>query len=191
MKNLVVFVSGSGTNMENIARYFEGSSDARVALVVCNRPGAGAIGRAQALNIPVHMISRNDFVQVSPLLETLRDNGADLIVLAGFLWLLPPELIRAFTGRIVNIHPALLPAYGGKGMYGMKVHEAVVAAGEEFSGITIHYVDEQYDRGQIIFQARIALAQDETPESLASRIHALEYEHFPRVIEQLVRDLYH
>ncbi len=189
MKNLVVFVSGSGTNMENIARYFEGSSDTRVALVVCNRPSAGAIVRAQALNIPVHMITRSDFEHASALIDTLHGIGADLIVLAGFLWLLPPELIRAFPGRIVNIHPALLPAYGGRGMYGMRVHEAVVAAGERFSGITIHFVDDKYDRGEIIFQARIALAQDETPESLATRIHSLECEHFPRVIEQMIREM--
>jgi phosphoribosylglycinamide formyltransferase-1 len=189
MKKLAVFVSGSGTNMEHIARYFAGSNETRVGLVVCNKHGVGAIERAQRMGIPLHMITRDDLEQPSRIIRILRHNQIDFIVLAGFLWLLPEALIKEFSGRIVNIHPALLPAYGGKGMFGMRVHQAVVAAGEKFSGITIHYVDEQYDRGAIIFQAIIALRPDETPESLAERIHALEYEHYPRVIENLIRAL--
>ncbi len=186
MKNLVVFVSGSGTNMENIARHFSASDVARVSMVVCNKPGAGAIDRAERLGIPVRMITKTDFAAPETLIEELRVLPAHLIVLAGFLWLLPESLIKAFPIRIINIHPALLPAYGGKGMYGMRVHEAVVAAGEARSGITIHYVDEHYDRGEIIFQASTELKAGDTAESLAERIHALEHEHFPKVIERLL-----
>ena len=189
MKNLVVFASGSGTNMENLARYFDGSALARVRLVVCNRSGAGVIQRAERLGIPVMMISRHDIENPDRLIEELRKQATDLIVLAGFLWLLPPALIRAYPRRIVNIHPALLPAYGGRGMYGMRVHEAVIAAGETHSGITIHYVDEVYDNGEIIFQAQTSLLPDDTAESLAERIHRLEYEHFPKVVESLLRGL--
>lgn len=188
MKNLVVFVSGSGTNMENIARYFSASDVARVSMVVCNKPGAGAIARAERLGIPVRMITKTDFARPETLIEELKVLPAHLIVLAGFLWLLPEALIKAYPGRIINIHPALLPAYGGKGMYGMRVHEAVVAAGETRSGITIHYVDEHYDRGEIIFQASTELKAGDTAESLAERIHALEYEHFPKVIERLLAE---
>ncbi|MBK9291663.1 MAG: phosphoribosylglycinamide formyltransferase [Bacteroidetes bacterium] len=186
MKNLVVFVSGSGTNMENLARYFAASTVARVRLVVCNNPAAGAIARAERLGIPVLMITRADFAQPDLLIEKLRTQQADMLILAGFLWLLPPGLIRAFSGKIVNIHPALLPAYGGKGMYGMRVHEAVIAAGEKQSGITIHYVNEQYDQGEIIFQASLEIPPEESPESLARRIHELEYQYFPRVVESLL-----
>ncbi len=186
MKNLVVFVSGSGTNMENIARHFSASDVAKVRLVVCNKPDAGAIARAERLGIPVRMISKVDFASAERLISDLQAIPTDMIVLAGFLWLLPPSLIHSFQGRIINIHPALLPAYGGKGMYGMRVHEAVVAAGETRSGITIHYVDEHYDRGEIIFQAETSVSASDTPESLAERIHTLEYEHFPKVIERLL-----
>lgn len=181
---MVVFASGSGSNMENIANYFNHNPTVEVSLVVCNNAKAGVLQRAERLGIPVEMIDRKSFYETDQLTQKLIHLGADLLVLAGFLWLLPPSLVQAFQQRIINIHPALLPKYGGKGMYGNKVHEAVVAAGEAFSGITIHYVNEHYDEGDILFQERIALNPNETPSSLAERIHELEYRCFPEVIER-------
>ena len=186
MKRMVVFASGSGSNMENIANYFNHNPAVEVSLVVCNNAKAGVLQRAERLGIPVEMIDRKSFYETDQLTQKLLLIKADLLVLAGFLWLLPPALVEAFPQRIINLHPALLPKYGGKGMYGNKVHEAVVAAGEAFSGITIHYVNEHYDEGDILFQEKIALNPNETPTSLAERIHALEYRFFPEVIAQWV-----
>ncbi|GAB1419187.1 phosphoribosylglycinamide formyltransferase [Bacteroidales bacterium] len=186
MKKLIVFASGSGTNMERIAEWCAADGRVRIELVVCNKAGAGVIDRARRAGIPVEMIDKESFYQSGIFLQKLLKLNPDLIVLAGFLWLIPPTLIEAFAGRIINIHPALLPSYGGKGMYGIRVHEAVVAAGEKVSGITIHLVNQNYDEGDILFQATTGLEPDETPSSLAHKIHSLEYRYYPEVIEHLL-----
>lgn len=186
MKRLSVFVSGGGTNLQRIAEYFAENPDVVIANVICNNPKAYAIERAKNLGIPCRIIKKSEFSSADFSRELL-DEGIDLVVLAGFLWLVPQHLIDAFPNKIINIHPALLPKFGGKGFYGEHVHEAVVAAKEEFSGITIHYVNEHYDSGDIIFQAKVALDDDETPDSLAAKIHKLEYQHYPEVIEGLLK----
>ncbi|HPE42458.1 MAG TPA: phosphoribosylglycinamide formyltransferase [Bacteroidales bacterium] len=186
MKKLAIFVSGSGTNMQRIANYFKNHPQIEMSLVVCNNPDAGAIARAESLGIPLMMIDKKSFKNPEPLTAELFKKQIDWIILAGFLWLIPKVLIQAYPNKIVNIHPALLPAYGGKGMYGEKVHQAVIQNGEKQSGITIHFVNEQYDAGAIIFQQQLELQADETPESLARRIHELEYKYYPEVIEKVV-----
>ncbi len=182
---LAVFASGSGTNAENLIEHFNKSFDKQVVLVLSNNPGAYVIRRAVRLGVPARVFSREDLKE-GRVLALLREYSVDFVVLAGFLWLVPPDIIGAYRNRIVNIHPALLPGYGGKGMYGHHVHEAVLASGDKESGITIHYVNEKYDSGDIIFQARCPVMPDDTPESLQERVHALEYEHFPRVVEMLL-----
>jgi phosphoribosylglycinamide formyltransferase 1 len=184
MKRIVIFASGSGTNMQRIAEYFIDNDTVEISAVVCNKPDAGVIARAAKFSIPLLMIDRNSFYKTEELTKTLQNLHTDLIILAGFLWLIPNHLLQAFPNRMINIHPALLPKYGGKGMYGMKVHEAVINAREKKSGITIHLVNENYDEGQILFQQSIDLDPYETPQSLAGRIHQLEYEYFPVVINQ-------
>ncbi len=187
MKKIAVFASGSGSNAERLYDYFKNSPVARVSMVVCNKPEAGVVARAHRLRLPLVMISRRSFYESDSLLYTLRQEGIDFIALAGFLWLIPDYLIEAYGNRMVNLHPALLPAYGGKGMYGRKVHQAVLAAGEKETGITIHAVNGAYDEGQILAQFRFKIAPNETVESLESRIHALEHQHYPEVVEQLLR----
>lgn len=182
MKKLVIFASGSGSNAENIIRFFQNSSENEVVAVFSNKPDAYVLERARNLHVPGIVFNRADFYESDRVLKLLEELEPDLIVLAGFLWKVPDALLAAYPGRIINIHPALLPAYGGKGMYGMRVHEAVIAAGEEGSGITIHYVNDAYDEGGILFQAMCEVTPEDTPETLAEKIHALEYEHFPRVI---------
>ena len=182
---LAVFASGSGTNAENLIEHFNKTFDKKVVLVLSNNPEAYVLRRAARLGVPAKVFSRED-LKGGKVLALLREYSVDFVVLAGFLWLVPPDIIAAYRNRIVNIHPALLPKYGGKGMYGHHVHEAVLAAGEEQSGITIHYVNEKYDSGDIIFQARCPVLPDDTPESLQERVHALEYEHFPKVVEMLL-----
>ena len=184
MKNLVIFASGSGSNAENIIRYFATKPDFCVKKIYCNVPGAYVLERARQLQVPACVFTREEFRNPDKLLRRLQDEGTDFIVLAGFLWLVPPCITAAYPNRIVNIHPALLPAYGGKGMYGHHVHEAVLAAGEQQSGITIHYVNDRYDSGDIIFQATCPVLPDDTLDTLAARVHELEYRHFPRVIEE-------
>ena len=186
MKRLSIFVSGNGTNLQRIAEYFADNKDVEIVNVVCNNPKAYSIERAKNLGIPLRMINREEF-KSEAFVKEMQDLHIDLIVLAGFLWKIPENLVKAFPKKIVNIHPALLPKYGGKGFYGEHVHEAVVAAKEAFSGITIHYVDEVYDNGEIILQAYVALSEKETPDSLAAKIHQLEQAYFPVVIEQLIR----
>ena len=181
---LAIFASVSGTNAENIARYFEKHGTIQVKEILSNKEGAFVHQRAKKLGIPSRTFARTDFKDAS-FSKTLE--GVDYIVLAGFLWLIPAYLIQAFPEKIINIHPSLLPKYGGKGMYGARVHEAVVEAGEQESGITIHLVNEEYDKGKVLFQAKCSLETGETPDSLAEKIHALEYEHFPRVIEEYIK----
>ena len=185
MKRLSIFVSGNGTNLQRIAEYFADNKNVEIVNVVCNNPKAYSIERAKNLGIPLRMITKQDF-NSEAFIKELESLDIDLIVLAGFLWKLPENLVKAFPKKIVNIHPALLPKYGGKGFYGEHVHEAVVAAKEAQSGITVHYVNELYDSGEIILQARVSLDENETPDSLAAKIHQLEQAYFPVAIEQVL-----
>ncbi len=184
--NIAIFASGAGTNAQKIIGYFKNSSIAKIALIVCNNPAAGVIKIAFDENIPVLLIYKNLF-SVSGYIEKLKNYKIDFIVLAGFLWKLPAVLITAFPEKIINIHPALLPSFGGKGMYGNAVHAAVIEAKEKQSGITIHYVDEKYDHGKIIFQSACPVSENETAESLAQKIHAMEYKYYPAEIEKILK----
>jgi phosphoribosylglycinamide formyltransferase-1 len=189
MKNIAIFASGSGTNAENIIKYFSNGTTASVCLVLSNRRDAYVIKRAASLNVQSVFFDRKDFYERGTVMNLLRDHRIDFIVLAGFLWLVPSDILTSYENRIVNIHPALLPGYGGRGMYGDRVHEAVIRAGEKESGITIHYVNSEYDAGDIIFQAVCPVLEDDTPADVAARVHALEYKHYPVVIEELVSKL--
>lgn len=184
---IALFASGAGTNAAKIIAHLKNHPKIAVALVVCNKPGAGVIQIAAHNQVPVLMIEKERFFRGNAYVDEIKHRGGiDFIVLAGFLWKVPHALIEAFPDRIINIHPALLPKYGGKGMYGMHVHEAVIAAGEKESGITIHYVNEHFDEGEHIFQARCEITANDTPETLAQKIHALEHQYFPEVVEQVV-----
>lgn len=189
MKNIVIFASGNGTNAENIIRYFKEKKTADIKGVMTNNPNAGVIKRAESLDVPVTVFDKEALKSPGKLLGYLKDLETDLIVLAGFLKKIPEEIVAAFPDRIMNIHPALLPKYGGKGMYGMHVHEAVIKNKEPKSGISIHYVNEKYDEGAIIFQAETPVFENDTPESLAERIHKLEYEYFPQIVEKILLNL--
>jgi phosphoribosylglycinamide formyltransferase-1 len=186
MKKIAIFASGNGSNAERISRYFLHKKSAEVSLILTNNPAAGVLQRAKNLGVPTVIFSRDEFSHSEKIRDLLLEKDIDLLVLAGFLWLVPVNILQAFHNRIINIHPALLPKYGGKGMYGMRVHEAVIDSGDPKSGITIHYVNEKYDEGQIIFQAEVDIEPTDTPESLASKIHELEYAHFPVVIEEVL-----
>ena len=188
MKRLVIFASGSGTNAENIARYFKASNTVEVSLILCNNPKAKVLDRAKQLNLGAMTFNREVFQNSSLIIDLLKNLNPDLIVLAGFLWKIPEAMVSNFPNKIINVHPALLPKYGGKGMYGKHVHEAVIANKESESGITIHYVNEHYDEGAIIFQASCSLNNMDTVDSLSTKIHALEMEHFPKVIESLIKE---
>ena len=183
---IAIFASGSGTNAERIVQHFNNVEGISVVLILSNKSNAFVLTRAERLKVPTFVFAKSDFYATSTVLEKLQEEAIDFIVLAGFLWLVPNNLILAFPNKIMNIHPALLPKYGGKGMYGSKVHEAVKEAGDEQTGITIHYVNEKYDEGQIIFQATCPVNQEDTPESIADKVHQLEYAHVPRVIEETI-----
>jgi len=186
MKNIVIMASGAGTNAENIIRYFSNGNKAKVTLVLSNKPQAKVMDRAATLGVDSLFFDRKQFYETGEVLVILKRKETDLVVLAGFLWLVPDEIISAYKGRIVNIHPALLPRFGGKGMYGDRVHRAVLDSGCTESGITIHYVNEQYDAGDIIFQAKCPVLPGDNVETLAARIHTLEYEHYPVVISSII-----
>lgn len=186
MKNIAIFASGSGTNAESIIKYFTNHPDIKVALVLSNNPKAGVHERAKRLGIPSFTFSRDEFKEGIPVMKKLAEYDIDLNVLAGFMNIIPEPFLNAYPDKIINIHPALLPKHGGKGMYGMHVHEAVVAAKEKKTGITIHYINEYYDDGEIIFQASCPVSSGDTPEMVAEKVHSLEYEHYPRVIEELL-----
>lgn len=185
-KKIAIFASGEGTNAQRIIDHFRLSPGVSIALVVSNRSGANVLKRAEAAGIPTLVAGRADLYESSGLSDTLKTMGIDLVVLAGFLWIVPEHLVQAFPGKIINIHPALLPKYGGKGMYGMHVHKAVIGAGETESGISIHFVNERYDEGAIISQHRCAITPEDTAETLALKIQALEHEYFPAAIEKLL-----
>lgn len=187
-KKIAIMASGNGTNAERIFEYFKERHDCEVAILISNKSDAYVLERARNHNIPTLIINRESFYQTDEIIRFLDDQDICLIVLAGFLWLVPVPMIKAFPRRIINIHPALLPSYGGKGMYGMRVHEAVIESGDKESGITIHYVDEIYDHGESIFQARVKVSKKDTPSTLAQKIHELEYKHYPQVIDKVLED---
>jgi phosphoribosylglycinamide formyltransferase-1 len=189
MRNIAIFASGSGTNAENIIKYFSNRKTAKVVLILSNRREAAVHKRAADNNVKSVFFDRNDFYNSGVVLDMLVSNDIDFIVLAGFLWLIPDNILTRYNGRIINIHPALLPKYGGKGFYGDIVHKAVISNHEKESGITIHHVNKFYDEGDIIFQTKCKVEPSDTPESLAAKIHGLEYEHFPRVIEEMIKKL--
>ncbi len=186
MTNIALLASGNGSNAQRIIEYFSGNAAVNIALIISNNQTAYVRQRAANLGVKEVYISRTDFKNGEKVVDILTQNKIDFIVLAGFMQLIPSIIINKYQHKIINIHPALLPAYGGKGMYGMHVHEAVIANKETASGITIHYVNEVYDDGEIIFQASCQLNDEDTPETLAQKIHELEHAHFPRVIEQLI-----
>lgn len=185
---LAIFASGAGSNAQKIIDHFKNSSLAQVALVVCNKPEAGVVTIAAAENIRVLLIEKDRFFSGDAYLPELQEAKIDLIILAGFLWKVPDALLQAYPQKIINIHPALLPSFGGKGMYGQKVHQAVLGRGDMQTGITIHYVDEHYDNGAVIFQTALPVLPGDTPETLAQRIHQLEHVHYPQVIEKLLNE---
>jgi formyltetrahydrofolate-dependent phosphoribosylglycinamide formyltransferase len=185
--NVAIFASGAGSNAAKIIAATQLQHNWKVALIVCNKSGAGVLTIAANNNIPTLLLSKNDFFNGNAYVDELRNHSIDFIVLAGFLWKVSPTLIQAYPDKIVNIHPALLPKYGGKGMYGHFVHEAVINNKENQSGITIHYVDELYDHGKIIFQATCPVTSSDTADSLAQKIHVLEHTHYPRVINELLQ----
>jgi len=186
MKNIAIFASGNGTNAERIIKYFKDKNIAQVSIVLTNNSNAGVIKKVRDLGVAIHIFNRSGFYNNNEVLDILARNNVELIVLAGFLWLIPEQLINKYPNKIINIHPALLPKHGGKGMYGMRVHETVIANGDSKSGITIHWVNKNYDEGQVIFQAEFAIVDNETPQSLAEKIHTLEYKHFPKEIENII-----
>lgn len=189
MSNIAIFASGSGTNAEQIVRYFEGNKDHVVKLILSNKADAFVLERAKNLSVPSYVFDRQTFYNTRQVLDVLMGTHIDVIVLAGFLWLVPEYLLTTFPRRIINIHPALLPDFGGKGMYGMKVHEAVIREGRTKSGITIHLVDEEYDHGTTLFQAECPVLPGDTPDDLAARIHQLEHRYYPETIKAYLKDL--
>ena len=188
VKRIAILASGSGSNAQCLVEHFRGHAAAEVVLIGCDQPNAGVLQRAWDLGVPSYLFNGAQ-LKDGTVLHELQGLQVDLIVLAGFLRLIPAAMVQACPGRILNIHPALLPKYGGKGMYGQRVHEAVIAAGERESGITIHLVNEHYDEGEHLFQARCAVLPEDTPDTLAQRIHTLEHAHFPRVVEELIGTL--
>ena len=187
MHSIAIFASGTGSNAQKIIDHFRNSSEIKVSLIVCNKPRAGIMQIAENEKIPALLIEKERFFRGDSYVPELKEKEIEFIVLAGFLWKIPDRLIEEYHQKIINIHPALLPKYGGKGMYGMHVHEAVINAGEKESGITIHYVNEHFDEGEAIFQASCEVTPDDTPETLAQKIHQLEHLHFPKIIEQVLQ----
>jgi len=186
MTRITIFASGAGSNSARIIEYFKNHEKTGVVLIVCNNPSAGVLSIGEREKIPTLLIEKEQFFSGDGYVPYMKSKGIDFIVLAGFLWKIPSAILSAYPNAIINIHPALLPNFGGKGMYGMKVHAAVLKSGHKETGITIHYVDEHYDNGDIIFQDKITVLPSDTPETLAEKVHKLEHQHFPRVIDQVV-----
>jgi phosphoribosylglycinamide formyltransferase-1 len=191
VKNIAILASGAGSNAQKILEYFSDRMDIAVRLIVSNKPEAGVLNIAKLASVDTLVVSRDSFYSSTDLLVELDKHNIDFIVLAGFLWLIPPYLIQHYPERIINIHPALLPKYGGKGMYGHFVHEAVHLAKDTHSGITIHYVNEKYDEGSIVFQERCEILPSDQPEDIAKKVQVLEHSYYPTVIDQLVSSLPH
>jgi phosphoribosylglycinamide formyltransferase-1 len=187
MKRIVIFASGSGTNAGNIIKYFQKNNLAKVTLVLSNKSTANVLDRAKKLSVPSETFNKSELINSDRIASILRRESPDLIVLAGFLLKFPKIILKDFPNKVINIHPALLPKYGGKGMYGMLVHESVVKNKESETGITIHYVNENYDEGTILFQKSFQLSENDTSESVAHKIHELEYEFLPKVIEEILK----
>lgn len=184
---LAIFASGAGTNARQLMDYFSNHPFIRVRLLVCNKPAAGALQVAAEFGVETYLLQRATFREEGGFLRVLSDRSISFLVLAGFLWLIPPYLVEAYRGRILNVHPSLLPQFGGKGMYGMRVHEAVYAAGASQTGITIHEVNEQYDEGSIVLQQSVALAPEDTPETIRQKVQQLEHEHLAPTVEQFIK----
>lgn len=189
MFNIAIFASGSGSNAENIINFFNNDPEVQIRLIISNKSDAFVLERAKNLRIKSAIFSNSDFRETSKVLNFLKSESIDLVVLAGFLIKVPINLIEAFPNKIINIHPALLPKYGGRGMYGNNVHKAVVEAGEKESGITIHYINEEYDEGNIIFQAKCDISDSDTFSNVAEKVHALEYKYFPKIIKQVIKSM--
>ena len=189
MKNIAIFASGEGTNAEKILEHFRGNKNIRVAIIMSNCADANVLEKAKKFGVEYFVFGKNDFYESDAVLNKLNSLHLDLIVLAGFLWLIPKKLIESFPKKIINIHPALLPKHGGKGMYGIKVHESVLANKENETGITIHYVNEHFDEGKIIFQAKCEVEKNDTAETLADKVHELEHRHYPRIIEDVISNI--
>lgn len=187
--NIAIFGSGNGSNAQHISEYFANNNKVNISTFIANKKDAYIIERAQKLGIPCRIFNRNDFYYTNNVVDYLKEMEIDIIVLAGFLWLIPENILQAYPQRIINIHPALLPLYGGKGMYGMNVHQAVIDNKEVESGITIHFVNDKYDEGSTIFQAKCNITPKDTAETLAQKIHLLEYEHFPKTIENVINNI--
>jgi phosphoribosylglycinamide formyltransferase-1 len=188
-KRIAIFASGSGSNAQKLMEYFKESTEAEIALVLSNNPDAFVIQRADNFEIPSHIFDRNEFYHTDKVLDLLNDLDIDLIVLAGFLWLIPENLIKKYSGRIINIHPAILPKFGGKGMYGDHVHHAVMQAKETEGGITIHYVNEKYDEGEYIYQAKYKIEPNDNLEMIKFKGQQLEHLHYPRIVESIIKKL--
>ena len=188
-KRIAIFASGSGSNAQKIMEHFKRNPEAEVVLILTNNPQAYVLQRADNFEIPSHIFSRQEFYDSDSVIRLLKNLQVDLIVLAGFLWLVPPTLLKAFPNKIINLHPALLPKYGGKGMYGDHVHNAVLAAKEEESGITIHFVNEQFDEGEILHQSRFKIEPGDNLEMIKFKGQQLEHQHFPKVIENLLKKM--
>jgi len=188
-KRVAIFASGSGSNAQKIMELFKHSAEAEIVLVLTNNPDAYVLQRADNFEIPTHIFSRKEFYETDNIIDLLKNLDVDLIVLAGFLWLIPKNLITEYPGRIVNIHPALLPKFGGKGMYGDNVHNAVLAAGETEGGITIHYVDENYDEGEFIYQAKYKIDKGDNLEMVKFKGQQLEHQHYPRIVESILKKI--
>tara|TARA_R110001583_G_scaffold93670_1_gene236679 strand:+ start:711 stop:1283 length:573 start_codon:yes stop_codon:yes gene_type:complete len=186
MKRIVIFASGSGTNAENLITFFHNSDNASVIQVLTNNPHAKVLERAKNLKVSALSFNSIAFTETDDVLNILKSSKPDLIVLAGFLWKFPEHILNEFPNKVINVHPALLPKYGGKGMYGMHVHKAVIENNETETGITIHYVNERYDEGAIIFQAKCEVNKNDSSEAVAAKIHELEMAHFPKVVEKLL-----
>lgn len=188
-KRIAIFASGSGSNAQKIMEHFKRNPEAEVVLVLTNNPQAYVLQRADNFEIPSHIFSRHEFYETDGIIRLLKNLQVDLIVLAGFLWLVPPTLLKAFPNKIINLHPALLPKFGGKGMYGDHVHKAVLAAGEDESGITIHFVNEKFDEGEILHQSRFKIEPGDNLEMIKFKGQQLEHQNFPRVIESLLKKM--
>ncbi|RFZ90366.1 phosphoribosylglycinamide formyltransferase [Mucilaginibacter conchicola] len=188
-KRIAIFASGSGSNAQKIMEHFKKHNDAEVVLILTNNPQAYVLQRADNFEVPSHIFTRHEFYQTDDIISLLKNLQVDLIVLAGFLWLVPQSLLAAFPNKIINLHPALLPKFGGKGMYGDNVHKAVLAAGEEESGITIHFTNAEFDEGEIIHQSRFKIEPDDTLEMVKFKGQQLEHQHFPKVIEGLLKKM--
>ena len=188
-KRIAIFASGSGSNAQKIMEHFKRNADAEVVLILTNNPQAYVLQRADNFEIPSHIFTRHEFYETDDVISLLKNLQVDIIVLAGFLWLVPPTLLNAFPNKIINLHPALLPKFGGKGMYGDNVHKAILAAGEEESGITIHFASAEFDEGEIIHQSRFKIEPGDNLEMLKFKGQQLEHQHFPKVIEGLLKKM--